>query len=221
MHWYEGVSDTTWTNGKPKTAYTKWDAVKLLHHEIGHSMGLRHTWRGNDGCDDTPTHSNCWNRTKGKKPCDEWWSNNFMDYNAHCSAWSPCQIGILHRNFSDKRKTVRKLLEPNWCYLDDSKTIKIKGEVEWPGAKDLEGNLVIEDGASLTIKCRLSIPKDGKIIIHPKGKLILDGAQLENACGDTWKGIEIWSNKESKGAVEWYNESKIQHAENEVTILGS
>ena len=217
-HWYEGVKDTTWVNGKPKTKYNKWDAVKLLHHEIGHSIGLRHSWRGNDGCEDTPHHSNCWNRTKGKAPCDVYWSNNFMDYNAHSSAWSPCQIGIIHRNFSDKNKFVRKLLLPNWCTLDETKTIHISDTINWLGAKDLEGNLIIENDASLTVHCRVSLPKDGKIIIKPKGKLILDSATIENDCGDTWKGIEVWSDKESKGIVEFYNNSKILHAENEIVF---
>jgi hypothetical protein len=217
-HWYQSVRDTTLVNGKFSTNTQKWYAVKLLHHEIGHTLGLRHSWRGNDGCDDTPNHSNCWNKTKGKAPCDEWWSNNIMDYNTHNSAWSPCQIGIIHRNFSDKKKPVRKLLQPLWCALDEAKTIIIKEEVEWIGAKDLEGHLIIEDGASLTIRCRISLPKNAKIIIHPAGKLILDGATLENDCGDTWKGIEIWSNKENKGTVELFNDAKILHLENEIVI---
>jgi pregnancy-associated plasma protein-A len=217
-HWFQSVRDTTITNGKSSTSAQKWNAVKLLHHEIGHTMGLAHTWKGNDGCDDTPNHSNCWNRTKGKAPCDEWWSNNFMDYNAHNSAWSPCQIGILHRNFSDQRKPIRKLLEPNWCQLDDTKTITIKEKIDWLGAKDLEGNLIIEAGGILTIRCRVSLPKDAKIIIHPKGKLILDGGKIENDCGDTWKGIEIWSKKDSKGEVELFNNSSILNAENEIRV---
>ncbi len=218
-HWYESDKGIQWRNGEPVSGRAKWTAVKLLNHEIGHSLGLRHTWRGNDGCADTPTHSNCWNQTKGKKPCDEWWSNNFMDYNSHSSAWSPCQIATIHRNFADKNKSTRKLLESNWCKLDEEKTIRIQKDFEWLGAKDLEGHLVIENRATLRLGCRLSLPKDAKIIIHPKGKLILRGATLENACGDSWKGIEIWSNKESKGIVEFYDNTQILNAENEVKFI--
>lgn len=216
--WFTGMENVRLVNGKYEGKLNKWNAVKLLNHEIGHSLGLRHTWRGNDGCDDTPNHSNCWNRTKNKKPCDEWWSNNFMDYNAHSSAWSPCQIGTIHRNFSDKRKKTRRLLVPKWCELDEAKTVRIQSDTEWLGAKDLEGHLIIEDSASLTIHCRLSMPKDSKIIIHPTGKLTVVGSTIENDCGHTWKGIEVWTKKGAKGIVELQAGAKLLNLENEIVI---
>ncbi len=217
-HWYEDVVDTIWVNGKPKVKWHKWNAVKNLNHEIGHTIGLRHSWIGNDGCEDTPTHHNCWNRTKGRAPCDTEWSNNVMDYNAHASAWSPCQIGIVHRNFADQRKKIRKLLEPTWCTFDPNKTIEIKGDTQWYGAKDLEGNLVVKNGASLTIHCRVSLPKDAKVIVHPKAKLILNGATIENDCGEEWNGIEVWSKGESKGTVELYSGAQILNVKNPIEL---
>ncbi len=217
-NWFYKLKNARWENGKLEGTLNKWNAVKLLNHEIGHSLGLRHSWRGNDGCDDTPTHSNCWNKTKGKAPCDVYWSNNFMDYNAHSSAWSPCQIGTIHRNMADKKKKIRKLLVKKWCTLDEQKTVTISRDTDWLGAKDLEGNLIIENGATLTVHCRLSIPGKGKIIIKPKGKLVLDGATLENDCGDNWKGIELWSKDENKGSIEIFNDSKILHVENEIEM---
>ncbi len=214
-NWYEPIKNSKWVDGQPKSNKGKWYAVRLLNHEIGHSLGLRHTWRGNDGCDDTPNHTNCWNKTKGKKPCDVYWSNNFMDYNAHSSAWSPCQIGTVHRNFSGKKKSSRKLLIRTWCDLKDQ-PIRINKDFNWAGAKDLEGHLIIENGASLTVSCRLSLPKGGRIIVKPNAKLILNGATLENDCGDKWKGIEVWSDKSGKGMVESYNGTQILNVENEV-----
>lgn len=217
IHWYKGTRDTTWENGIPKTPYTQWDAIKLLNHEIGHCLGLRHTWSGNDGCDDTPNHPNCWNKSK-TPPCDTMWSNNFMDYNAHSSAWTPCQIGIIHKNLTNKSKKIRQLLEPSWCQLDKRKTIEIKDNIEWRGAKDLESHIIIHDGASLTIRCAVSLPKDAKIIIHPKGRLILDGATLENDCGDKWLGIERWSNKVAKGELIVKNLSVIKDTTYDILI---
>jgi Pregnancy-associated plasma protein-A len=216
-HWYYGTRDTTWQNGKPKTKYTKWNAVQLLNHEIGHCLGLRHSWRGNDGCDDTPKHPNCWNKTK-TPPCDTMWSNNFMDYNAHSSAWSPCQIGSIHYNLSNKKKKIRRLLQRTWCHLDETKSINISDNIEWLGAKDLEGHIIIKDGGSLTIRCRISFPKDAKIIIHPKGKLILDGAVLENDCGEKWLGIEQWSDETSKGELVLKNSPSINNVVHEVLM---
>jgi hypothetical protein len=217
-HWYEDVVDTVMVNGKPRVKWHKWNAVKNLNHEIGHTIGLKHSWSGNDGCEDTPNHPNCWNRTKGKAPCDTQWSNNVMDYNAHASAWSPCQIGIIHRNFSDTRKKIRQLLAPTWCTLDTDQNIEITKDTEWFGAKDLEGHLIIKDGVSLTVHCRLSLPKDAKIIVQPKAKLILNGATIENDCGEQWKGIEIWSKGDLEGQVELYNNAKILNVENAIEL---
>ncbi len=75
----------------------------LLNHEIGHTLGLQHTWNEHDKCDDTPTgfvydkwekqnngsykcitnqYANCWGysvstptcpMSTGGKPCDQWY----------------------------------------------------------------------------------------------------------------------------------------------------
>lgn len=218
-HWYSGVQDTVWRDGKAyMKSWNRYNAVKLLNHEVGHCMGLRHTWRSNDGCDDTPRNPNCWNKSK-TAPCDSLWSNNFMDYNARSSACSPCQIGIIQSNISNKRSKIRKVTIPTWCTLDKKQTIVIRDSIDWNGAKDLEGDLVVEDGACLTVRCRLSLPEKGKIIIKPKGKLILDGAEVENACGKKWKGIEVWSADGKKGTLDCINSTVIRDATNEIAMI--
>ena len=215
--WHFNVQDTIVSKGKRKPRKGKWNAQKLLHHEIGHCLGLRHTWRSNDGCDDTPRHSNCWNKTK-HAPCDTFWSNNFMDYNAHGSAWSPCQIATIHYNFQNKRAT-RKLLEPRWCKLDTSKTIHIKDTVNWLAAKDLEGHLVLEEGAALHLYCKLSMPAGAKISIYPDAQLLLHDAELYNDCGELWEGIELLKRGQSKGEILLTGNSKIRNTKHPIQIL--
>jgi len=170
-----------------------------LNHEIGHVLGLSHAW-GYDGCDDTPVHSNCWN-TSDTPPCDTMASNNMMDYNAHQIALTPCQIGKIHRNLSKLSSRQRKLLIRTWCTLNPAKTIYISDNIHWQGAKDLEGHLVIEDGGTLQIDCRVSLPKAAKITVRSGGKLILSDAWLHNDCGAEWAGIEIQKEGNKKGEV--------------------
>ncbi len=155
----------------------------LLNHEIGHSMGLRHTWRSDDGCDDTPKNSNCW---KGKG-C----SNNMMDYNATQSAVTPCQLGKIEYNFSKENSSMRKLLRKDWCEKDPDAMVRItKGQrITWDSAKDLTGDLVIEKHGVLRVNCLLSMPEDSYIKIMSGGQLVLDGCTVTNRCGGEWNGI--------------------------------
>jgi len=182
-----------------------------LNHEIGHVIGLKHAW-GNDGCEDTPRHPNCWG--KGPPPCDKEISNNIMDYSSAPRAWSPCQIGTVHYRFSRKKSSIRKLLIPTWCELKVSQTVTIRDTIVWRGAKDLEGHLIIEEDASLTLQCRVSLPPKGKIVVKPGGRLILDGATLENDCGEQWEGIEVMESRTKRGEVFYIKEPVINHAAN-------
>ena len=218
--WYYFMDATKWETAEEIPFLDHWNSQRLLNHELGHCLGLRHSWGRNDGCDDTPAHSNCWNYTQNGSDCDSLVSNNIMDYNAHAGAWTPCQIATVHYNLSNKKYRVRSLLKKTWCHYDTSKTIKIqKGEdINWNSAKDLEGDIIIEDGGSLTIRCRVSIPPNGRIIVKSQAKLILDGATLENDCGKSWKGIEVWKSKKMKGEVVMINDAKITEIENPIEV---
>lgn len=191
-----------------------WPYRGVFNHEVGHIYGLSHTWAYNDGCEDTPRHQqNCWNR--GQPGCDTTTSNNVMDYNALQLAWTPCQIGKVHQRMADTRANARRLLSPRWCQLDETKTIVIRDSINWTGARDLEGDLVIAPGGTLSISCRVSVPPDGKITVQPGGTLILDEATLHNACGQEWQGIEIQELKDQKGIVRYLKEPTIENVMNQ------
>jgi len=194
--------------------------IGLLNHEIGHVIGLSHAWTGRDGCDDTPKHDNCFSYTK-TPPCDTAVSNNMMDYNEWQHALTPCQIGKVHRSIASLESRIRKYVEPYWCTLNPEATIFITDSISWYGAKDMAGEVKIEDGGVLTVGCRLSLPQNARIIIAPKGKLILDGAQLHNACGQEWKGIELQSKGKSKGKVEIVAPSTFENMQNPVVLSDS
>ncbi len=193
-------------------------AADLFVHETGHSFGLMHTWSGNDGCDDTPNHPNCWDANSGPCKHDGIYSNNMMDYNNNKSALTPCQLGIVNYNFSRDGSPQRKYLEPMWCEYKKDSIINIYTDVEWNGSKDLEGDIIIQNGGRLTIRCRVSLPAGARIIIKPRGTLVLDGAHLTNLCNQQWEGIEQWGNSKEQGSLVLYSASTIDKVLHEVAL---
>jgi len=172
-----------------------------LRHEIAHALGLIHTIHdlsGNckpnqdDGCDDTPMPQDlnqnpcCWNGIT----C----SNNLVDNNVHCHALTACQIGMIHAGLMQERVgTSYKALIPDHCKYDKDKSTIIKtGKHEvWMGSRWLQGDLIIQSGASLVVRCTVSLPEKGSVKIEPGGQLIIDGGLMTNVCGNMWRGIEV------------------------------
>lgn len=186
-----------------------WDYRFTINHETGHVFGLYHAWLRSDRCPDTPPHKReCYNKTD-RPECDTLTSNNIMDYSAVRNAWTPHQIGRIHKKMSDIKAKARKTLQPNWCEGREGNDIIITDSIQWNCHKDIEGNLIIEKGGTLSLFCRLSIPKDKYILVKKGGKLILNGCHLHNACGLKWKGIIV--EEKTKDSAEVIGDVKIEN----------
>ncbi len=175
------------------------DFAGLTLHEIGHILGLSHTWKTDDGCSDTPNHPNCF--VPGEPPCDSLVSNNVMDYNTWQQAWTPCQLGKVHRNLTRSSSTIRSLVARDWCGPLPGKDLRITGTETWEGEIDLFGHVDVLPGGRLTIRCRASFPEGARLTVHPGAVLVLDGAELLNDCGLPWQGIRILKRGSRRGKV--------------------
>lgn len=184
-----------WEHKLPPSEY-----AGMTLHEVGHILGLAHTWQFNDGCDDTPHHPNCFN--VGEARCgDTLLSNNVMDYNTWQQAWTPCQLGKAHRNLARVDGAARRYVVRDWCMRNPEGDIRVTGQEIWDGERDLQGHLDILPGATLSIRCRVSLPEGAALTVHPGGTLILDGARIHNDCGLPWAGIRLMQQGRRKGKV--------------------
>lgn len=179
-------------DGSDSVSLQAWKFATLFNHELGHCLGISHTWNSNDGCDDTPLNPGCWNCSDSPQ-CDTACSNNVMDYNVCQCAYTPCQLGKIEMNFANKRYVSSHMLRPDWCTLHPDADIVIrKGErIIWEGNKDLLGNITIKNGGSLTIRCNVSLPEGAAVTVEPEGELIFEGGKFYNSCAKEWKGIYV------------------------------
>lgn len=204
-----------WSN----TKMPDWEIAKNLMHEVCHITGLSHTWSGKDGCDDTPNNPNCWHQTSNGSVCDSLASNNLMDYNAAKCALTPQQIGRMHKNISYLRSRSRRFLKKDFCDLDEKKNIIISDSIDWRGAKDVAGHIIVQNKGILKMNCRVSMPEYGRIIVMPGGKLILNNNLIHNDCDKIWEGIEVYSRRRKVGQIVMQGKPILEDSRNEDYIL--
>ncbi len=173
---------------------TRWAKTQTLIHEMGHALGLLHTYdycnpNDPDFLDDVfGNPSTCPHVVKWEDP---WLSptdkitNNIMGGSKSSEYLSPKQIGIMHRSLSIL--SPKKYTE---CTYDYNNPIVIKNSEHWDFPTKLYQDIIIEKD-TLVLSCETIMPPNSKIIVRKKGILILDGGSLVN-CASKGIGIEVY-----------------------------
>ena len=217
-----------------------WSCSRQILHEVGHAFCLPHTvlygggalcYNCEDYCDDTPTaqemlvangvHPGLCNAACAEEPsvC----SNNLMDYCEASVALTPKQLGRWYYSlYTDHLHTVYN----DYCLHDGSTTTLNGGTTAtWEGIRICKGDIIVEGGATLTLKGRLWMPEHGKIIVKPGGKLYINGGCIGTLCDGLWEGIEVWGNSSlsqtttNQGLVELTNNALLEEARTAIRTI--
>jgi len=232
--------------------FVVWDEhVAHITHEYGHAVGLHHTYDGeitctthydflNDVFGECP--ENIFPCTHDYLSCDGenvcylpkvWFENNFKTPYPLMSGSmiqpryiSPKCMGRMHRDLSlfdndflVPNKPMHKYVKEKYSY---NVPLTITSNETWDFAIKMYQDIVITDNTTLTIAGEVKMPIDGKIIVQPGARLIIDGGKITSAHEQLWTGIEVWGNSSThqhevngnylQGYVELKNGAVIENA---------
>ena len=207
----------------------------LLSHEVGHNLELRHTvskTTSDDGCPDTPTPdelNNIYNISIPQCGPDNGYmncSNNMMDYNGGYRALTPCQIQKSYETLMNPHSNFGFNGMENYVTNPCDYTgndYNVYGTQVWDVPYRTYGDIVVQPGAHLTIKCKVVLSPGAEVIVERGAVLVLDGGTLTTSCDGMWKGILVKGHTNysqyplsilgEQGYLFMRNNSLIEHAE--------
>ena len=147
---------------------------------------------GDDGCDDT-NPSQFSNNLLG---CD-------FDHPGGRCHLTECQLGRMHLFFEFSQPGFERFPDGNggWVMQQDLDLCSIAlpdivvptgADIVWAHPRQIRSNVIVEEGAKLTITCDIGMPAGARITVKTGGHLFVDGARIYNNCSGTyWDGIVV------------------------------
>jgi hypothetical protein len=214
-----------------------WLSAYEVLHETGHNLTLPHTMRYgancsmnfDDGFTDTPTRAEVISMGFPDPCCPSAYtspecSNNMMDYSTE-DVITPQQLGKIHYVLTHE---MINYIDQDYCernpLLDE--TIAATENLTWNNVRIFRGDLILEPGARLTIRCDVYMAHSARIIVKEGAVLTLDGGRVTHRCSQLWEGIEVWGNKNedqapesNQGKIVIKNHGTIEWAENGIHTI--
>ncbi|MDR0802731.1 M12 family metallo-peptidase [Fluviicola sp.] len=237
-----GISCQSFYRHNPEMNATNdydWSYAFHFAHEIGHNLGLQHTYDSNSqtchsssvdflsdafdnsiSCSDSSSgpSANCTVCLLPAAPEN----NNCMGGGTNWTYTSALQCGIMHRRLmawpvSGSARTMRDFTNGYSAVPMD-----IPASETWDFPVKMYQDLVVKPGVTLTIKCEVQFVKEASLIIEPGARVIIDGGKLTNEWHDHtyWQGVQVWgtSNQYQYPAYQGYlnliNGAMIENAVN-------
>lgn len=229
--WYRHVQELN--PGGTLVGVQFYHAYNVLH-EFGHTLGLNHSWEAQFSdiecphCAGLGASGSC-ALTCTTAFCDPFedafcYSNNMSYASSAKRNFTPLQIGRM------QQMTYRASHTRYWEHeYDPSKTITVSGQELWDLARLVEGDVIVEAGAELTISCKVLMPPGSRILVKKGGRLIVDDGHLtisSPVCGQYWDGIMVdgdptqTQGSSKQGWVHLINESLVEYANTAVHVQG-
>lgn len=157
-----------------------WAGAQLTAHELGHTIGLRHT--NYPQFDDLPKKDKF-----GFIECNSTeTSNNIMGYNICRNYLSPKQIGYVHYLYTTREDRIRLTYANEKI---DTANIEIWENTHWNKYMVVRQDIIVKRGQTLVISKPLHMAEGAAIYVEAKAKLIVQAeGKIYNCFGSEWDG---------------------------------
>lgn len=139
---------------------------------------------------------------KHKNSC----SDNIMNQQGPRTSLTGCQVREMYEAIMTQSTREFVICEDVLDY-----EITVDKDETWEMSMRFFTDIVIKDGATLTVTCELQMPNKGRIIVEDGGKLIVDGGILTSAC-ESWDGIKV-TGGDDEVDVQFTNDAIIENVD--------